>query len=220
MRPNNPNILYEISRVKRKNMHYNFIEIGTSDFDAEVQTAGEDDVGLCIDPILYYLNRLPVRQNVHRVLAGISNQDGMIDAYYIPEEKIKLYGMPWWLRGCNSIGTPHKTASEIISNWGLKNEDVLQKVKVPVYSVPTILQMYQVTTCDYLKIDTEGHDCIILESYMKALQDGIMIPAKKICFESNELTPKETVDDIIQKLMMIGYNLEYRDNNTLMTYCC
>ena len=38
--------------------HYDFIEIGTSDFDTLIETSNNDTVGISIEPIKYYLDNL------------------------------------------------------------------------------------------------------------------------------------------------------------------
>ena len=44
--------------------HYDFIEIGTSDFDTLIETSNDDTVGISIEPINYYINRLPNKKNI------------------------------------------------------------------------------------------------------------------------------------------------------------
>lgn len=67
-------------------MNYDFIEIGTSDFDTLIQTATNDTVGLSIDPIQFYLNRLPEKQLVKKVNCAVSfdGKRGKDKVYYIP----------------------------------------------------------------------------------------------------------------------------------------
>ena len=40
-------------------MHYDFIEIGTSDFDTLIENAKDTDIGLSVDPMQIYLDKLP-----------------------------------------------------------------------------------------------------------------------------------------------------------------
>ena len=44
--------------------HFDFIEIGTSDFDTLIEDASESTRGISIEPIKYYLDRLPNKENV------------------------------------------------------------------------------------------------------------------------------------------------------------
>lgn len=199
-------------------MHYNFIEIGTSDFDTEIQSCSNDAVGLSVDPILFYLQRLPSKPNVMRVLAAISNKDGMTDVYHVPLDTIERYGLPDWTRGCSCIGNYHPTVVGVLNQWGLDPHNIFVKTQVPVFSIKTFLNIYNVSTCDYLKIDTEGHDTVILHNYIEAVKEGITAPAKRICFESNVLSSISDVDTIIQSLIEIGYELVDRGGNTIMKF--
>lgn len=199
-------------------MHYNFIEIGTSDFDTEIQTCADTDVGISVDPILFYLQRLPAKPHVMRVLAAISDTDGFVDAYHVPEDSIRAYGMPDWVRGCNSIGAHHPTVANMLKEAGIDPATVIHKTSVPKFSMTTFLRMYNVSSCDYLKIDTEGHDTVILCNYIEAVKAGITQPAKRLCFEANSLTPAALVDGMILLLTDLGYALETRDDNVVMTH--
>lgn len=197
-------------------MHYNFIEIGTSDFETLIQACDESAVGLSIDPLQIYLDKLPNKPHVKKVTAAISNSDGDIDCYYVPESVIMMYHLPDWVRGCNSIGTYHKTVYAMLKYLQLKPESVIQSIKIPKLSMITLLERYNVDSCDFLKIDTEGHDCIILDSYIAALLLKKTQPVKKIQFESNVLSDPTDVDAIIYKLELLGYTVLSREHDTVM----
>jgi hypothetical protein len=199
-------------------MHYNFIEIGTCDFETVVESCDDYQVGLCVEPVLHYLNKLPVRPRVHRVLAAVSDKDGFIDCFYIPEEIIMKHNMPGWMKGCTSVGGYHPTSVCVLISQGIPPEACFKKVSIPSYSVPTLFGMYQVDSCDYLKIDTEGHDCVILKSYIQGLDEMKYKPVRKIMFESNVLTPESDVDHVIAELEKRGYVLEMRNSDTILTY--
>lgn len=71
----------------------------------------------------------------------------------------------------------------------------------------------------YLKIDTEGHDCIILKTlfyYIKYLPT-IFYPTR-ILFETNNNTDPIYVDEIIELYGKIGYQVENRGDDTLIVY--
>jgi len=198
-------------------MHYDFVEIGTSDFDTEIQRCREYDRGICIEPLLVYLNRLPTKQYVHKVLAAVSDADGWVDCYYIPEEIIANYNLPWWLRGCNSIFKPHPTGCQILLNANLDLQTTIKTTKIPMYSIKSLFEMFQVTSINFLKIDTEGHDCTILHSYLDWLTNS-NLKANQIVFESNSLISSESVDAIIAKLENVGYELLHRGEDTYLRY--
>lgn len=197
-------------------MHYDFIEIGTSDFDTEIERARLYDRGISIDPILYYLNKLPNKKFIHKVLAAVSNKDGTVKSYYIPEETIKKYNWPWWLRGCNSINEYHKTGLEYILNQRLNPEEVFVENTVNQYSVKTLFEMYQTTSINFLKIDTEGHDNIIINNYLDWVETSKVF-AKEVMFEIN-FTSKEQTDNTVQRFINHGYQVVERNNQDVFLW--
>jgi len=196
-------------------MKYDFIEIGTSDFDTEIQNCDDNKQGLSIEPLKHYLDALPDKKNVTKINAAVSNYNGFVDVYYLNEETIKKFNLPNYVKGQNSIGNPHPE----ILNWfknGLRNEDISKK-SVPVINFETIITKYNVESLDLLKIDTEGHDCIIMEDYLNYVVNKPNLLAKKIIFESNILSDKNLVDSIIQKCVSLGYSIISTGENTILT---
>lgn len=66
-------------------MFYDFIEIGTSDFDTEIQKHPEKR-GISIEPVKYYLDRLPESRTCKKLNMGISNYTGTGKVNYLSEE--------------------------------------------------------------------------------------------------------------------------------------
>ena len=196
-------------------MKYDFIEIGTSDFDTEIQNCDDDKIGLSIEPLIHYLDNLPNKKNVTKVNAAVSNYNGFVDIYYLNEEIIKKFDLPDYVKGQNSIGNPHPE----ILHWfvrGLTNEDISKK-NVPVINFETIIKKYNVESLELLKVDTEGHDCIIMEDYLGYVSNNHNLLAKKIIFESNILSNQASVNSIINKCVSLGYTIVKIGENTILT---
>lgn len=196
-------------------MKYDFIEIGTSDFDTEIQNCDDDKIGLSIEPLIHYLDNLPNKKNVTKVNAAVSNYNGFVDIYYLNEEIIKKFDLPDYVKGQNSIGNPHPE----ILHWfvrGLTNEDISKK-NVPVINFETIIKKYNVESLELLKVDTEGHDCIIMEDYLGYVSNNHNLLAKKIIFESNILSNQASVNSIINKCVSLGYTIVKTGENTILT---
>jgi len=196
-------------------MHYDFIEIGTGDFETEVQSCDENARGICVEPLKYYLDKLPRKPNVTYVNAAISDCAGFISCFYIPEHLIEEYKLPWWLRGCSSIGNYHPTAKRIVTENKLNPNYVFKNVVVPLISVNELFKTYDVTSIKNLKIDTEGHDCIILRSVINCIQVN-KIQIEQIKFESNVLSNAGEVDSVIMSLQKLGYKLLSRGEDTIL----
>lgn len=182
-------------------MHYDFIEIGTSDFNTIIQKENPG-IGLSVEPLKIYLDALPDKESVVKVNCAITDFDGVVDVYWIDPQDIKTYNLPNWLRGCNSIIKPHPTAVMELSSRNLSS--IYKKTTCETMTWETLVNKYNVTSIDYLKIDTEGHDCVILESILKS---NVKVLPKEIFFENNGLTSFESAQKILDILINMGYKI-------------
>ena len=200
--------------MPEKLIDYDFIEIGTSDFDTLIETSNDSIVGLSIEPIKYYLDRLPNKTNVKKLQVAVSDVDGEIDIYYIPDEKIKEHSLPWWVRGSNSIGRPHPfTVKEI----GKELYDSVVKIdKVPTLSWNTLVEQEKINSINFLKIDTEGFDHIILNDYLNMCEKNPKLFANRIKFERHpEVSNIEKIDEIIVRFK--DYHVEYNHTDVVLS---
>lgn len=182
--------------------HYDFIEIGTSNFRTCIQKADDNTIGISVEPLSYYINQLPNKKNVIKENVAISFDDseGETKIFFIPEKIIYENNLPKWLRGCNTINTYHPTHLRL----NLKNLVQIENVKqIPIKQ---LFEKYEVTSLDLLKIDTEGGDCDILLNFKKYLtnKDKSFYP-KKIQFETNSLTPQQKLKIVLSEYDLLGY---------------
>jgi hypothetical protein len=186
---------------KLNNMKYDFIEIGTSDFETLlVSTKGQ--IGLSIEPLNFYLDNLPDNNFVIKVNCAISDVDSIVNVFWVEPEDIIKNNLPIWFKGCNSINTPHSVITRELKE---KNLEHLIKTKTcESITWSTLVKRYDIKNVDFLKIDTEGHDCVIINSI---LDNSVGVLPHKILFEGNELTPKETINKTIDRLIKHGYKL-------------
>jgi hypothetical protein len=175
------------------------IEIGTCDFETE---AGRID-GLFIEPVPYYFDRLPatcLKENV-----AISNYTGTADLYYIPADTIAAHGLDDWLRGCNALGRVHPTVQRMIDGGRLQ-PDWVCLLPVPVVRIKSLVDKYNITEVEHLKIDTEGHDAIIVNDWL----DTVDVRPRHISFEHNGLVPLQDVTTVVLRLEQRGYRVLLR----------
>jgi len=194
-------------------MKYDFVEIGTSDFDTLIQSATDSTRGLSIEPVRYYLDRLPERENVRKIWSAISadNVKAMLQVYYVPDLVIQEKGLPSWLRGCNSVGDYH------LQHRKLGIESLVEISHVPCWPIGELFEREQVTELDLLKLDTEGQDCAILLHLATWLaQQPATARPRKIIFESNELADPAQVTNVISQYIMLGYSLTISDYDTVL----
>lgn len=165
------------------------VEIGTSDF----RTQAGKEYGLFIEPVKEHFDRLPkcLKENV-----AVSNYEGEIDIYYIPSSVIEHQGLFNWVRGCNSVNVPHPT----LVDFGYLEYIVCDRVKV--VRIKSLLDKHEIKRIDLLKIDTEGHDCIILNDFL----DTVDIKPNVIQFESNVLSKQMDIIKVVNRLEDKGYS--------------
>lgn len=162
------------------------IEIGTSDF----RTLAGQIEGLFIEPVKEHFDRLP---DCNKENIAISNYEGEIDIFYIPAEVIKQHNIPNWTRGCNSINEPHPS----LKQWN----HLITSHKVKVERIKTVLERHNIKSISLLKIDTEGHDCVILNDYL----DTVETLPETIQFEANTLSVEKDVKAVVKRLESKGY---------------
>lgn len=194
--------------------HYDFVEIGTSDFNTLIQKATDTEVGLSVEPMEEYLDRLPDRAGVTKVNAAVSDKRGSLQIYYIPDDVRREHGLPAWMKGTNKIGEPHPTVMRYLTKHGLPLTLIHSK-RVPVLSVAGLFRKYRVGSVGYLKIDTEGHDVVILRAYLDLVESRPLLKAGRILFESNSLTPRGEVEAVSERLVALGYRVERSRQDTL-----
>lgn len=141
-------------------MHYDYVDIGTCDFEFS-NYPGNIKI-LLVEPLQEYLNNIPDKFNRIKANYAISDYIGTGKIHYVHSNDIKTYNLPNHVRGCNSLNSNHITTFQ-----ELKNKDLLHLYKVIEVNVITfekLLELYNVTSIGKVKIDTEGHDHIILDS--------------------------------------------------------
>ena len=195
-------------------MFIDFIEIGTSDFDTEIQKK-DNRRGLSIDAVKYYIDKLPNKADCIKMNYGVSNFDGEITINYVSIENIEKYKLPNWVRGCNSVNHYHPTVTKLLLDKGIQIKDIITSYKVPCKTLLSLLTEYNVKGFYLLKVDTEGHDSIILEHFLNNNKSNNLLP-HKIIFETNVLTNIEDTSNIIKISQQIGYDLISSSHDTIL----
>lgn len=188
-------------------MKLDFLEIGTSNFRTLIQEAGNDAVGISIEPLQEYLDQLPNKRGVIKENCAISFDDteGDINIYYIPESVIDKHRLPRWVKGCNKLNEYHPKHVE------LKIEHLVKVQTVKQIPISKLFEKYDIESVKLLKIDTEGGDCDILLNLREYLidKDRSMLP-KQIIFETNFLTPEDKINRVIDLYTKLGYRVAKR----------
>lgn len=176
------------------------IEIGTSDFDTLISTS--KGRGISVEPIPGYFNNLPDKKDWYKLNVAISDKNGWLDMWYVDPNDIT--NEPDGVRGCNSVNRPHPTIQRDYPH-------LLTKTRVECITVKELYNRFNVTDVYFLKIDTEGHDTVILNNL---LDNDLPLP-KKIQFEHNVLTNDIEYRKVIKRLKYVGYTIKELANDTI-----
>ena len=195
-------------------MKFDYIEIGTSNFDTMCQQ-NPNLVGISIEPVDVYLKSLPSHDSVIRLNCAISKYKGHGEVFYVHPDDIDEYNLPEWLKGCNSFNALHPSTS-----WELEKRELTHLVRKKVVDVLTwkdLVERYDITKVEFLKIDTEGHDLIIINSILDLMEKQPTILPEEIFFESNILINEEELKIILKRLTYFGYDIIFSNSeNTLV----
>lgn len=144
-------------------MHYDHVDIGSCDFefsDFEFRERPGNVRILLVEPLQMYLDNIPDNPNRTKANYAISNYNGVGKIHYINPIHIGEHNLGNHLRGCNSLNNQHVTTYH-----ELKSKDLLHlydTIEVNVITFERLVESYSITSIGKLKIDTEGHDHVIL----------------------------------------------------------
>lgn len=178
---------------------YDFIEIGSCDFDTITETCTHE-FGIVVEPIQEYLDNLEDKVNVIKVNAAIApdNIEGEAKFYYIPSQTIKEKRLHEWLRGCNSINQPHPQHKQYM--------EYVKEIIVPQIPLHKLLENNGVRGIKHLKTDIEGRDCELLENFIPYLKSKPKeYWPQRITFETNILTEEHVINRLIKLYNDLGY---------------
>ena len=195
--------------------HFKFVEIGTSDFDTEIEKASDTDVGLSVEPLKMFLDRLPDKRNCKKVNVAISDQADTMSMYYVDPKDVRKHELPYWIVGSNSLGNPHPFVLKLLQEKNL--ESLIKTTPVQVITFGMLMEEQGIASIDYLKVDTEGHDPTVLRSMIEYCDRNPEVYPLRIQFETNGLADKRLEEEIIKALEKRGYSVESRGNDTVMT---
>jgi FkbM family methyltransferase len=183
-------------------MRYDYVDIGSCDFDTAYDVAQPEDRVLLVEPVQYYLDRIPDRPNQVKANLAIGSQAGELSVYYLPDVTIHLFDLPRWARGCNSVGTRHPTIDRLLQEQGL-SLNLVTESKIQVIDFKQLCQRYSISEIGKLKIDTEGHEQYILPTILELVWEGMRI--EEIKFENQEvLGNKPFLDDLALQFVKLA----------------
>jgi len=167
-------------------MHFDNIEIGTSDFRTLISEASGN--GISVEPVPYYFNNLPDRPRWYKSNVAISDKCDIMEIHFCDPNFLHLY--PDWIRGCNSVGIVHPSLDTYCDKAHIVS------TIVECITMSMLQDRFNITSVGYLKIDTEGHDSVILNDMLDC---GFPLP-NRILFESNSLMAESVYNALVRRL--------------------
>jgi FkbM family methyltransferase len=179
-------------------MKYKFLDIGTSCFATSIDNNFRQgkDKGILVEPIKKYLDLIPDIQGVIKANFAISNYCGEGTMYapiidhdltYTPKEYFEIedkkisgeYGKA----GSNSLNKKHPNMDKF------KRE--FETIPCSVITLESLCSMFEINEVESIKIDTEGHENIVLIQLIQLMRDKKITIKKSITFESNYLNNQQ-----------------------------
>jgi len=166
--------------------HMRFMEVGTSDFDTLAGNRAWRGPGLSVEALKMYQDRLPNREGIKKINAAVVGRNASrqgLPFFFVHPANISRYGLPWWIKGCNQIGSPHKEAVTELRK--LRLEALMESAVVPTMS---FLQLTRgLHALSYLKLDMEGSEAPVLSDVVDSCVGKRRLCPATIVFEHQHL---------------------------------
>lgn len=133
-----------------------FVEIGSCDFDTCFPLLENGWNGIMVEAVKEIVDYLPTHPNLKIVNKVISDYDGVIEFYVSSGSD--------WVRGISHVASLNHKGEKLLeldsNRKFLNRKDTLQCI-----TLDTLIDENKIDHIDFLKIDTEGHETNIIESY-------------------------------------------------------
>ena len=149
-----------------------------------------------------YLDRLPAHSGLTKVNAailGYAPHPPSVPVFFISPQIIVALNLPFWLRGCNSVGKPHPKHGEYLERAG-----IVETLNVSLLSVAELLTAQRVCRAAVLKVDVEGLDANVLLGFADFLWRNPACFADRVVFETVHDPPLH-VKGALKALATVGY---------------
>ena len=133
-----------------------FVELGVCDFSTLEPLLDNGWKGYFVEPIERYAKRLEGKNITKAAISSYNGELKMYQSKAYTEDKLK------WVNGISHA--VEQQGERLLSLP--ENEHLIEDIiTVPCYTLQTYLNINNITSIDYLKMDVEGHETDIIESY-------------------------------------------------------
>ena len=143
-----------------------FLEIGTSDFDTNLDLINSGNwKGVMVEPSPPFYSNIKKKAeqskfhyNLILESSAISSTNGFVD-FAVSKD------IEGWQRGISTVVSDIHEGTCLYTLGNNKEVSYDKIIKVPCITLDTLLNKYNITFLDYLKVDTEGHELNIFRGY-------------------------------------------------------
>ena len=134
---------------------------------------------------------------------AISDTAGTSIIYFLPEEYIdKTFSDKLWMKGCNKLDGIHHLILTELQKLSI-DTSVVHNRKIKKITFDMLCDEFSITSIGRLKIDTEGHECMILPSIIQKIKDGIEI--QSLFIENNDNSDQIQIEKLFTQFTELNY---------------
>jgi FkbM family methyltransferase len=198
-------------------MKYDYVDIGTCYFEVADGVFAPDKNYLLVEPMAEYLDRLPTGDNIKKENSACSDKNGSIEIFYVPESVILELNLPLWMKGCSKINEPHKVVLNYLNAVGI-GKSIINSKTINVISFKKLVEKYNIEHIENLKIDTEGHDHIILNEVARLLSfNKISCDSITVEYIIGRYGNTDEIDSIAYSLRKTFPNIKIQSENLTLS---
>lgn len=183
-------------------MKYKFIDIGCGHQSVSSDIFGTNVVGMYVEPIKEYLDILPAGKNIVKENSVISDENKIIKFNAVIAKNPQYFTR----KAMERIVKNDKSYKRYKEQYSASGQSSLFKfdtikpfakqIEVNSLTLESLFQKHNVTEIDYLKIDVEGAEEILLNQLIILLDSNKIKINEQIKFEYNELSDKPQLDKL------------------------
>jgi len=198
-------------------MKYDYVDIGTCDFEVADGVFSPDKNYLLVEPMAEYLDRLPSGNHVKKENSACSNACGSLEIFYVPEAVILENNLPLWMKGCSKVNEPHKVVLSYLMSCGI-DQSVIKSKTINVISFNKLVEKYNIEHITNLKIDTEAHDHIILNEVSSLIRSNkILCDSITVEYIIGRYGNTDEIDNIAYLLRKTFPNIKIQSKNLMLS---
>jgi len=178
---------------------YKFVDIGTCFYDTSLDLYGDSELCILVEPIEEFLSYFPNRSNIIKECSAIYDSEGTatINMFFVPEMLND---------DLRNLKRKYKVSQSSLVRDNIIGCDKVTKRKIKTITFETLCKKHKIKSIDFLKIDAEGSDYLILcQVYEMILAEKINI--NKIQFEMlSNLNNEKLSYELAKKFIKLGYS--------------